>query len=309
MNIITPKHIIERVPVKSFHGDVNGQISKIVGLDSFDLNESSLYWCSDKNKENLLNVDKGFAIVSEGTYAYLEEETNHLNNSQISWIVVENPRLAFMQVLKEFYVPKPELGLVHPSATIDSSAHIDINEVNIGANVVIEKDVVLGKNVVIDHNTVVRAGTIIENDVRIGANCTIGGVGFGYEINESGEYEVIPHIGNVLIHSGVEIGNNVCVDKAVLGSTVLGENVKIDNLVHIAHGVKIGKNSLVIANSMIAGSTIIGENVWVSPSASVIQKTVIGDNALVGMGSVVLKDVDPNTIVAGIPAKKIKDKK
>jgi UDP-3-O-[3-hydroxymyristoyl] glucosamine N-acyltransferase len=86
------------------------------------------------------------------------------------------------------------------------------------------------------------------------------------------------------------------------------ENVKIDNLVHISHGVQIGKNSLIIANAMIAGSCEIGENVWVSPSVSIIQKTKIGDDSLIGLGSVVLKDVEASSIVVGVPAKKIKDK-
>lgn len=111
-----------------------------------------------------------------------------------------------------------------------------------------------------------------------------------------------------MIKKDVEIGNNVCIDRAVLGSTVIGENVKIDNLVHIAHGVVIGENSLIIANSMIAGSCEIGKNVWVSPSVSVIQNTQIEDNALLGMGSVVIRNVDANTIVAGVPAKKTKDR-
>ncbi|MBK6527865.1 MAG: hypothetical protein IPG07_21340 [Crocinitomicaceae bacterium] len=112
----------------------------------------------------------------------------------------------------------------------------------------------------------------------------------------------------MIIKSNVEIGNNVCIDRAVLGSTLIGENVKIDNLVHIAHGVSIGKNSLIIANSMIAGSCQIGENVWVAPSSSILQKLVLADNSLIGMGSVVVKNVEANSVVAGVPARKIKDK-
>lgn len=88
-----------------------------------------------------------------------------------------------------------------------------------------------------------------------------------------------------------------------MGSTLLSENVKVDNLVHIAHGVQIGKNSLIIANSMIAGSVEIGENVWVSPSTSIRQKLVVDNDALIGMGAVVVKNVDASSIVAGNPAK------
>ena len=113
----------------------------------------------------------------------------------------------------------------------------------------------------------------------------------------------MPHIGNVHLKENVEVGNNVCIDRAVMGSTLLSENVKVDNLVHIAHGVKIGKNSLIIANSMIAGSVEIGENVWVSPSSSIRQKLIIENDALIGMGAVVVKNVEPSSVVAGNPAK------
>ncbi|MCB9224293.1 MAG: UDP-3-O-(3-hydroxymyristoyl)glucosamine N-acyltransferase [Crocinitomicaceae bacterium] len=308
MKNITPKDIIEVIAIKEFQGDRSGRIEKIVGLDSVDLDETSLYWCSDKNRNGLLKVNKGYAIVSESTFNFIRSEAKQLLETEVSWFVVHNPRLTFMEILKEFYMDKPIWGEIHNTSDIHESTKFNRSLVNIGANVVIEKDCILGENVAIGHNTVIKSGTIIKNGVVIGSNNTIGGVGFGYEMNEKGEYEVIPHIGNVVIHQNVEIGNNVCIDRAVLGSTVIEENVKIDNLVHIAHGVHVGRNSLIIANSMIAGSTRIGENVWISPSVSVIQKSTIGDDSLVGMGSVVLKNVDPSTIVAGVPAKKIRDK-
>lgn len=132
-------------------------------------------------------------------------------------------------------------------------------------------------------------------------------MGFGYEKNEQGDYEVLPHIGNVIIKDNVEIGNNNCIDRAVLGSTILHKNVKVDNLVHIAHGVVIDENSLIIAHAMIGGSTEIGKNVWVSPGALIINKLKVEDNSLIGMGAVVVRKVDKNTVVAGNPAKYLKN--
>ena len=131
-------------------------------------------------------------------------------------------------------------------------------------------------------------------------------MGFGYELNEQGVYERIKHTGNVVIGDYVEIGSNTCIDKAVLGSTYIEDHCKIDNLVHIAHGVRIGRNSVIIANSMIAGSTVIGENVWVAPSASVLNKLKIADNAFVGMGAVIIRDVEQGDVVAGNPGKVLK---
>jgi UDP-3-O-[3-hydroxymyristoyl] glucosamine N-acyltransferase len=164
----------------------------------------------------------------------------------------------------------------------------------------------MGQNVKIGHNSVILDNTIIGSNVTIGCNNTIGGIGFGYEKNEFGEYELIKHIGNVVINDGVEIGNNTCIDRGVIGSTIIGENCKIDNLVHIAHGVNIGKNSLIIANSMIAGSVTIGENVWVAPSTSIINGVKIGDNSMTGIGTVVIRDIGNNELHIGIPSKKIK---
>lgn len=281
----------------------NQQIARVLSIDDAGFDAESLGWCSDKNKENLLHLSKGNVIVSHAVYREFKEQLTDLN-----LIPVEKPRSAFLKTLQEFFAEKVLFGFVHPTTIIDPSVKYNSNTVNIGPNVVIEKDCVIGERVSIGANSVLRSGCQIGNDCSIGSNNTIGGVGFGYELNEENEYELMPHIGNVVLKDKVEIGNNVCIDRAVLGSTLLEENVKVDNLVHIAHGVKIGKNSLIIANAMIAGSVEIGANVWVSPSASIRQKLSIEDHALVGLGSVVVKNVSANTVVAGNPAKPFEKK-
>jgi UDP-3-O-[3-hydroxymyristoyl] glucosamine N-acyltransferase len=133
---------------------------------------------------------------------------------------------------------------------------------------------------------------------------TIGGAGFGYAKNTSGQYSRFTHLGNVVLENDVTIHNNTCIDRAVMGSTIIAEGSKIDNLVHIAHGVVIGKNTLVIANSMIAGSTKIGENCWIAPSVSILNKVNVAEGSTIGMGAVVLKDVPAHSTVFGNPAKK-----
>jgi UDP-3-O-[3-hydroxymyristoyl] glucosamine N-acyltransferase len=116
---------------------------------------------------------------------------------------------------------------------------------------------------------------------------------------------LIPHIGNVVIEEGVEIGNCTCIDKAVLGSTILRKNCKIDNLVHIAHGVEIGENALIIAHAMVAGSVHVGKNSWIAPGALIINQVSVGENTTVGLGAVVIKDVADNQTVVGNPARNI----
>lgn len=296
--------ILKKINHLSFSGSRDVEIEDIVQLNDINLTPNSISWCSDKNKPKLLDVNQGTIILSEYSYSLIKSNAKE----NVNWIVVDNPRKAFANILKSFFTKPSHEFKIEKSAIIHPSVKLNAASYYIGHNVIIEEGVTLGKSVIIEHNTVIMANTIIESNVKIGSNCTIGAVGFGYELNKNGEYDLIPHIGKVHIKESAEIGNNVCIDRAVLGSTVIGENVKIDNLVHIAHGVKIGKNSLIIASAMIAGSVDIGENVWIAPSSSIIQKVEIGDNSLIGIGSVVLKDVEPSIIVAGIPAKKISDK-
>ena len=290
----------------NFEGDSSRQIDLVVSLSDEGLNPNEIAWCGDKYLDNLLNISVGTVLLSQKGLDFVS--SNHKSPKDINWIIVENPRSSFATLLKDYFVIQKPLGIVASSASIDESVVLNKELIRIGNNVVIEANCEIGTNVSIGHNTVILEGTKIGNNVSIGNNCTIGGVGFGYEMNEKGEYVLIPHIGNVFLEDYVEIGNNVCIDRAVLGYTKLSPNVKVDNLVHIAHGVQIGKNSLVIAKAMVAGSVKIGENVWVAPMSAIMQKVTIGNDSLIGMSSTVLKDVAPSTIVAGSPAKKIRDK-
>ncbi len=284
--------ILKKISHQHFVGNQNELVSKPSVLDVHNTDPNLLMWVSNKNIENLELINCG-NIICSGLFKNYKAGCNY--------ILTENPRLTFQEILTAFFLEKP-ITDISPSAVIDPSVVIGKNA-SIGHHVVIEKGCIIGDEVEIGHNTVLMRDTIVQNHVKIGSNCTIGGVGFGYEQNESKEYVLIPHLGNVVLKDLVEIGNNTCIDRAVLGSTILQENSKIDNLVHIAHGVVIGKNSLVIANSMIAGSTIIGNNVWVAPSASILNKRTVGDNSVIGMGAVVIKDVSKNETIVGNPGK------
>ncbi len=299
MNIL---EIVEFLKAESCSILNEESILEVRSIEDSAFNKSSLGWCSTKNIDLLLKLDSGTVIISsELAEEYLKIKSIFPFNT----IIVVNPRKSFAEVVRNFFIEKLEWFGVHPSVIIHPTVEFDKSLITIEPNVVIEKNVIIGKRVFIGSNSVIKSGTQIHDDVKIGSNNTIGGVGFGYEINEDGGYELIPHLGNVILKEKVEIGNNTCIDRAVLGSTILENNVKVDNLVHIAHGVKIGANSLVIAHAMIAGSVQIGNNTWVSPCASIKQKLKIGDNVIIGMGSVVLKNVENGEVVAGVPSKKI----
>jgi UDP-3-O-[3-hydroxymyristoyl] glucosamine N-acyltransferase len=116
------------------------------------------------------------------------------------------------------------------------------------------------------------------------------------------------HLGGVVIGDNVEIGSCTCIAKGTLSNTIIEDDVKIDNLVHVAHNCIIRKGAFIIASSVLCGGVDVGENTWVAPNATVTQKAHLGKNSLVGLGAVVTKNVDPDCIVAGNPAKVLRKK-
>jgi UDP-3-O-[3-hydroxymyristoyl] glucosamine N-acyltransferase len=219
-----------------------------------------------------------------------------------AYIECPSPKFAFASVVARFFaeltrVDWPSAG-AHPIA-----ADVIMGErVRMSAGVVIGPRVAIGDDVSIGPNSVI-ANCRIGKNVVIGANCSIGLDGFGYEKDSTGTYLRFPHVGAVTIGDGVEIGSNTCIDRGSLGDTKISEGAKIDNLVHIAHNVTIGRNVIIIANSMIGGSTDILEGAWLAPGATLMNRITIGAHAVIGLGAVVLKSVEPHAVMAGNPAK------
>ena len=162
---------------------------------------------------------------------------------------------------------------------------------------------ILGDNVIIGANTVIKPGSIIDDYVEIGCNSTIGSEGF-----QTIKYNCVPlhikHIGQVHLCNGVYVGDNtaICIN-LFDGETYVGENTKIDNLVHIAHNCFIGRNCVITAGTILCGSSILEDGAWIGVNSSILNKVTIGQNALIGIGSVVTRDIDQNSIAYGVPAK------
>lgn len=150
--------------------------------------------------------------------------------------------------------------------------------------------------------------------IEIGDNCKIcdtvkiGNDGFGFEPDENGDLVFFPHFMGVKIGSNVRIGSYVCIDRGNLKDTIIEDGVKIDNLVHIAHNVKIGKNTMVVAGTVVCGSVEIGDNCFIGANSVIRQHLKIGNNVTIGMGSVVTKDIPDGETWAGNPAKKLEKK-
>jgi UDP-3-O-[3-hydroxymyristoyl] glucosamine N-acyltransferase len=271
-------------------------VNKVIPFELAGKDDDAISWVSDKNLSKLKTISKGVYIVSE--------KVDQSNVGEKSFIIVREPRYAFSKIMKVIF-KQESLAKIEVTAIIDKNANIS-NNVYIGCNVVIEKNCKIGSGTRIGHNTVILENTIIGNNVIIGCNCTIGGTGFGYVKNEDGYYTLIPHAGIVEIEDNVEIGNNVAIDRAVLGKTIIQYNTKIDNLVHIAHGVSIGENSIITANSTISGSCQIGSNTWLGPSSVILNKIDVEANAQIGIGAVVVRDIKANDKVFGNPARSTK---
>ena len=292
------KSIIEKLQPVAVIGNADRTITAVNAFDIENTDESIISWLNQKNSNKAYLVKSGVVLIPN---TLLVDDLP----SNATFLTFENPREAFSKLIQYFFMKVRRQPGIASSAVIGENVKFGAN-VFVGHNTVIEDDVKIGDNVIILHNNSILSDTIIGNGVVIGSNNTIGGVGFGYERNKSNQYEVLPHIGNVVIEDLVEIGNNTCIDRAVLGSTLIRRNAKIDNLVHIAHGCEIGENSLVIAHAMIGGSSLIGKNVWVAPNAAIINKISIGDDAVIGMGAVVLNNVPEHSVMVGNPAKPLK---
>jgi UDP-3-O-[3-hydroxymyristoyl] glucosamine N-acyltransferase len=295
MNNFSTNELKKIIKNAQFYGSENS-FSKISTLNEADPN--SIIWISPKkeNKESLINNSKANVIVCD------IDVDESLIDTQKTIIKVQDPRLTFLRICKNYFEEK-EIPSIHNSAIISKNAVIGKN-VSIGPNTCIE-NVIIGDNTIIHGNCYIYSKTTIGNNVVIQANTVIGSDGFGYEKNEDGVWEKFPHLGGVVIEDFVEIGSNASIDKGTIGNTIIKKGAKIDNLVHIAHNVEIGENSMIIANAMIGGSTIIQNNVWVAPSSAIREGICIGNNSLVGLGAVVTKNIPENQIWIGNPAKEL----
>ncbi len=308
--MITIKEILNYFKTNSFriiNAKVN-ETTEIIGPRNIvEATENHISFLSqkykDKSFELLINSKASIIVTDEEIFKSLDEKQKGLICSVI--IISDNPKNDMVECLNRFFSEDKEIG-IHPSAVVHKSVVIGKNS-SIGVNSVIDKNVKIGEDCVIGANVHIQKGTVIGNRVVIRSNSTIGNWGFGFVKNEDGTNKSFPHFGNVIIEDDVQIGSSTCVDRGSLGDTIIEKGVKIDNLVHVAHNVFIGENSLIIACTMIGGSTIIGKNSWVAPSVILRNGIKIGENTTLGMGCIVTKDVDDNKSVAGSPAMELND--
>lgn len=260
--------------------------------------ETTLDWInpSKTDKQQIVEGSKARVLLVDSSVEPVEGKT---------LIVVNNPKVALAEVGNHFFVTHVKPG-IHPTAIIDDDAQIG-RDVTIGPYCVIGK-AVIGDYCVLDSNVRVYDGVEMGIHCLVKAGAVLGGAGFGFERDTDGNLFRFPQIGQLIIGDYVEIGANTCIDHGALSDTVIGDHTKINNLCHIAHNNKIGKNVVITGCVNISGSNVIEDNVWVAPNASIRGWVKVGEGATVGMAAVVTKNIPAHETWVGNPAHKLEKK-
>ena len=289
------------------HGATEVRITSVAALDQ--AGPADLTFAVDKRYASRLAASQaGCAIVSRP-----------VSDAPMALLVVDNVEQAVAKVLGALaqersggpvgvdesarISPEAELAddvAVGPGATIGPGSKI-ASGVVIHANVCIAGDVTVGAGATLYCGAAVLDGCVIGSRVTVGPNSVIGADGFGY-YTDRGVHHKIPHIGNVIIEDDVEIGACSCVDRAKFGSTVIGAGTKIDNLVQIAHNVRVGKGCFLCAHVGIAGSTKLGDYVALGGHAGVRDNLTIGNQVQCAAYAAIASDIPDGAVIAGIPA-------
>ena len=271
----------------------NLHIEKAVSLDKI-VNNSIAFLNNDKQK-----------IIPDAEALVLIPKGLDINGSKCTFIEVDNPRLSFAKIVNKYFLVVQRNKGVHQTCVLGDKCMID-ESVSIGPNCVIGSGVVIGANTIINNNVVISDNVIVGDDCYIKSGAIIGEDGFAFEFEQNGSPVRMPHIGNVVIGSNVEIGSNSIIVRGTLNSTIIENGVKIDDHVFIAHNCHISSNTMIIAFAEISGSVIVGKNCWIGPNSSIIQKVNIGDNSLIGIGAIITENIGKNKKIMGLNSIELK---
>ena len=301
------------------YGNSRATVSDVAPIEAAQPHHLS-FVTEEKYLSYLGNTKAGVVLITrslvEGRIAFPEGE----GKAGGAFILVDNARGAMGQLLKMVSAamfPKKQ-GIEQPSfvsegvsvpedAYIGAFAYIG-KDVQLGKGVQIYPNVYIGDHVKIGDNTILYAGVKVYDYCQIGADCilhagvVIGGDGFGFEPDAQGVNQKIAQIGNVIIEDDVEIGANTTVDRAMMGSTVIRKNAKIDNLVQIAHNVEIGESTFCCSQVGVAGSTKIGKHCILAGQVGVAGHIEVADNCVFGAQTGIANSVKNPGHYMGSPA-------
>lgn len=295
--------------VEIIGGKISGDEKILIsGLNRLDMaKEGDLCFAVEGHIEEAKNCAASAVIIP----------SNYVGDFPKASIKIENPKAAFSKLL-EIFVPKIEIpkGVsdkafvgknvdIADDATIMPFAYVG-DGAKIGSGAIIYPHTFIGHYATIGEQTIIYSGVTIREYCKVGNRCVIhsstviGSDGFGFTTKD-GVHTKVPQVGNVIVEDDVEIGANVGIDRAAMGSTVIGHGTKIDNLVHIAHNCKIGANCLIVAQTGISGSTTVGDNVTFGGQVGTVGHIKIGSNSLYAARSGITKNMPENFFGAGFP--------
>jgi UDP-3-O-[3-hydroxymyristoyl] glucosamine N-acyltransferase len=289
-------------------GNKDLSLSGVASLD--EAVEGNLAFIRSNKYMKYIDVTKASAIIVP-----FDVETP--DNGK-AYLVSDNPYISFASVLESYYCPETEAKGVSEQAflaedvVVGKNTSIDAfvavaegssigDKCRIQSGVRIGRNVKIGKNVQLFANVVIEDNCVIGDHVILNPGVIVGSDGFGYTQTEEGSHK-LPQIGNVIIEDHVEVGANTTIDRASMGSTMIGEGTKIDNLVQIGHGVKLGKHNVICSQVGIAGSVKTGDHVILASKAGVGDHLSIGTKTTVGPMAGVTKDLPENGLYSGFPA-------
>jgi UDP-3-O-[3-hydroxymyristoyl] glucosamine N-acyltransferase len=287
-------------------GDAELEVTGVKGIE--EAGPTEVTFVANPRYAGLARKTQAAAVVVDPEFQEISAAT----------LRVKNPYLAFSRALGFFYQPPVYAPGVHPTAVIDPSAEI-AEGAHIGAYVVIGPQVSLGAHATLlphvvlypcvragSHffahaHAVVRENCILGDHVTLENGAIVGADGFGFAKNEAGHWEKIPQSGPVRLGSRVDIQANACIDRATVGETSIGDGTKVDNLVQVGHGSKVGENTLICAQTGLAGSSVIGNNVILAGQTGVAGHCTLGDGVILTAQSAVSHDVPPGKTLSGSP--------
>ena len=282
---------------------------KITGLDSIETAREGYLTFADENHLEAVKSSNASAVIIP---------KNFIGELPKNAIKTSEPKFAFAKLM-EIFKPQIEIpagisekAFIGKNAKIASTAKImpfayigDNAEISDGA--IIYPHAYIGQNVKIGADTIIYSSVTIREYCEIGARCVIhssaviGADGFGFTTLK-GVHTKVPQIGNVIVEDDVEIGAHVGIDRAAMGSTVIGRGTKIDNLVHVGHNCKIGANCLIVAQTGISGSTIVGDNVTFGGQTGTVGHIKIGGHSVYAGRSGITKNMPEGFFGSGFPA-------
>ena len=287
-------------------GDAELEVTGVKGLEEAGAHEVT--FVANPRYAALARSTEAAAVLVEPDFPEIERPT----------LRIKNPYWAFSRALALFYQAPRYAPGIHPTAVIDETAVIG-PESHVGAYVVVGPGVRIGAHATLLPHVVIYPGVtagdyffahahaVVREHCQLGDHVTlengaiIGSDGFGFAKNAEGHWEKIPQSGPTRLGDRVDVQANACIDRATVGETVIGNGAKVDNLVQVGHGSKVGENTLLCAQTGLAGSSEVGKNAILAGQAGVAGHCKLGDGVILTAKSAVSHDIPDGKMISGIP--------